>query len=190
MRSSVALIVSAMFSGVKPNWVRMKPGDRLSLTTRCSEKATSLAVSGLPEWNLMPGPDLEGHLLAVVGDGPAFGDMALQLADVVDRIGDQPVVDLRVGLGAGELERLGRVEADHVVDLVGDHQARPWASPPCNGADADTKRQQRGAKARPDQLCAFLSSSVVQQRLLPGSVRAPPAPVKAAGDGRSGSARD
>ncbi len=35
--SSVALIVSAMFSGVKPNWVRMKPGDRLSLTTRCSE---------------------------------------------------------------------------------------------------------------------------------------------------------
>ena len=70
----------------------------------------------------MPGPDLERDLLAVVRDAPALGDQALELAHVVDRIGHQPVVDLGLDLGRRELEHLGRVEADHVVDRVGQHQ--------------------------------------------------------------------
>jgi hypothetical protein len=37
---------------LRPNWVRMKAGVLLSLTARASEKTTSSAVSGLPEWNL------------------------------------------------------------------------------------------------------------------------------------------
>ena len=39
-------------------------------------------------------PDLEGVGLAVVGDLPALGDVALQVLDVVGRVGDQAVVDI------------------------------------------------------------------------------------------------
>jgi hypothetical protein len=38
-------------SALKPNWVMMKPGVLLSLTTRCRLNAASFAVSGLPESN-------------------------------------------------------------------------------------------------------------------------------------------
>ena len=66
--------------------------------------------------------DLEGIGLAVVGDLPALGDVALQLLDVVRRVGDQPVVDVGRPLGRGELEHLGRIEGDHLVELVGHDQ--------------------------------------------------------------------
>ena len=130
MLSSVALIVSAMFSGVKPNWVRMKPGDRLSLTTRCMRVGDVLRGQRVAGVELDAGADLERHLQAVVGHAPALGDQALELADVVGRVGHQPVVDLGLDLGRRELEHLGRVEADHVVDEVGHAPGRPWASPP------------------------------------------------------------
>ncbi len=61
--------------------------------------------------------DLERVGPAVVGDLPALGDMAAQVRDVVDRVGDQAVVHVRRILGAGELERLGRIERDQVGDL-------------------------------------------------------------------------
>ena len=67
-------------------------------------------------------PDLEGVGLAVVGDLPALGDVALQVRDVVGRVGHQPVVDVGGIFGGGELEHLGRIERDHVVDLVGHDQ--------------------------------------------------------------------
>ena len=53
--SSVALIFSATFSGVKPNWVRMKAGVLFRITARCSDQAASSARTGLPEWNLTSG---------------------------------------------------------------------------------------------------------------------------------------
>ena len=49
--ASVAAIIAATLAGVKPNWVRMKPGLLFSVTTRWSEKATSSAVIGLPDSN-------------------------------------------------------------------------------------------------------------------------------------------
>ena len=53
--SSVALIVSATLSAVKPNWVRMKAGVLFRITARRSEYSASFAVTGLPEWNFTPG---------------------------------------------------------------------------------------------------------------------------------------
>jgi hypothetical protein len=41
----------------------MKAGLPLIFTKRCSEKAASSAVSGLPEWNLMPGRILNWKVL-------------------------------------------------------------------------------------------------------------------------------
>jgi hypothetical protein len=51
---AVALIVSLAFSFLKPNCVRMKPGDLLRMTARCSDQAASSAVIGFPEANLRP----------------------------------------------------------------------------------------------------------------------------------------
>ena len=42
-------------SAVQPNWVTMNEGVFLSLTTRRSENTTSSAVTGFPEWNVIPG---------------------------------------------------------------------------------------------------------------------------------------
>ena len=61
--------------------------------------------------------DLERVGPAVVGDLPALGDVAAQVRDVVDRVGDEAVVHVRGILGAGELEHLGRIERDQVGDL-------------------------------------------------------------------------
>ena len=46
---------SSTLSGVQPNWVTMNEGVFLSLTTRRSENTTSSAVTGFPEWNVIPG---------------------------------------------------------------------------------------------------------------------------------------
>jgi hypothetical protein len=67
--------------------------------------------------------DLEPVGLAVVGDLPAFGDVTAQIRHVVGRVGDQAVVHVRGILGAGELEHLGRIERDQVVDLKGHDEA-------------------------------------------------------------------
>ena len=53
--SSTALTMPSTFSALQPSWVRMKAGVRLSLITRCREKATSSARTGLPEWKVRPG---------------------------------------------------------------------------------------------------------------------------------------
>ena len=52
--ASVALMVSLMFSGVKPNWVRMNYGVFLSSTARCRVNSASSAVNVLPDWNFTP----------------------------------------------------------------------------------------------------------------------------------------
>src|SRR5918992_409343 len=59
--ASTALTMSSTLSADQPNWVKMKAGVRLSLITRCSEKATSSAVSGLPEWKVR-----SGRILSVI----------------------------------------------------------------------------------------------------------------------------
>ena len=100
---------------------------------------------------LDPGADLERHLQPVVRHAPALGDQALELADVVGRIGHQPVVDLGLDLGCRELEHLGRVEADHVVDEVGQHQA-VLGRLRAQRRRADSQRHQRRAEAQPEQL--------------------------------------
>ena len=46
---------SSTLSGVQPNWVTMNEGVFLSLTTRRNENTTSSAVTGFPEWNVIPG---------------------------------------------------------------------------------------------------------------------------------------
>ncbi len=53
--SSTALTRPSTLSGVQPNWVKMNDGVLLSLITRRSEKATSSALTGLPEWKVWPG---------------------------------------------------------------------------------------------------------------------------------------
>ena len=50
--SSVARTIWSTFSGVQPNWLKMKPGVLFSLITRVSENTTSAAVTGLPEWKV------------------------------------------------------------------------------------------------------------------------------------------
>ena len=71
--------------------------------------------------------DAVAHLervgLAVVGDLPALGDVAAQVLDIVRRVGHQAIVDVGGVLGAGELEHLGRIERDQVVDLKRHDQA-------------------------------------------------------------------
>ena len=61
-------------------------------------------------------PDLEGDRLAVVGNLPAVGDFAVHLRDVVQVVADQPLVGVAGDLGGRELEDLGRIERDDVVD--------------------------------------------------------------------------
>ena len=50
--SSVARTIWSTFSGVQPNWLKMKLGVLFSLITRVSENTTSAAVTGLPEWKV------------------------------------------------------------------------------------------------------------------------------------------
>ena len=68
------------------------------------------------------GPDLERDRAAVVADAVALGDAAHQLGRILGLIGHDPIVQLVDHLAAGELEHLGRIEADDVIDVLGDHQ--------------------------------------------------------------------
>src|SRR3546814_7822356 len=61
--SSTALILSRTLSAVKPNCVRMKAGDLSRMTARCSEKAASSAVIGLPEGKTTPSRILKVKVL-------------------------------------------------------------------------------------------------------------------------------
>src|SRR5262249_34554844 len=45
--------------------------------------------------------------------------IALDLAHVLEVVAEQPLVDVADGLAARELERLGGIERDDVVDLLG-----------------------------------------------------------------------
>jgi hypothetical protein len=55
VNSPVCLMRSLTLSLVKPNCVRMKAGVLSSSTARCSDQATSSAVTGLPLANFRPG---------------------------------------------------------------------------------------------------------------------------------------
>ena len=71
---------------------------------------------------LEAGADLEGDRAAVVADAVALGDARHQLCRVLGLVGHDPVIELVDHLAARELEHLGRVERDDVVDVLGDHQ--------------------------------------------------------------------
>src|SRR5262249_14128407 len=71
------------------------------------------------------------------GDAPRLGQLALELAHVLEVVAEQPLVHVADGLAPRELERLGGGERDDVVDLLG-HD------------DAVLRRGRRGPPAGPD----------------------------------------
>ena len=71
--------------------------------------------------------DLEGEGLAVRRYGPGLGDAADQLAQVLRLVAQQPIVDVRADLDAGQLVALARIEGDDVVDLLGEDGGVLWA---------------------------------------------------------------
>ena len=87
------------------------------MTVRWSEKATSSAVSGLPEANLMPVADLKGIGFTVGRHRPAFGRNAIDFADILHVVADQAVIGVTGILGAGKLENFGRIQGDNVIEL-------------------------------------------------------------------------
>ena len=126
--SSLAVTIWSTLSGVQPNWLKMKDGVLPSLITRASENTTSAAVKGLPEWKVWPGRQVEDDGVAVVGDVPALGDPAGERHQ--DRlVGRDAVVDVG-DLAADQLEGLGRIERDDVVDVHRDHQRGRWGLGP------------------------------------------------------------
>ena len=64
------------------------------MITRCSENATSSAVSGLPEWNFWPGRILSVIVLPSSLTRVALGDAGHELGGVFRLIGDDTVIDV------------------------------------------------------------------------------------------------
>ena len=115
--------------------------------------------------------DLERVGPAVVGDLPALGDVAAQVRDVVDRVGDEAVVHVRGILGAGELERLGRIERDQVGDLERHDQGvlRRLGGRGCrSSAPGQRRRRARGVSAEtsclPDRRRAASGALITSRR--------------------------
>ena len=90
--------------------------------TRCSEKAASFAVTGLPDAKAEAGADLVGEGLAVVADRAAFGDAAHQLGDVGRVEAHDAVIGIGQNLDAAQLIGFGRIERNDVIDVFGDNQ--------------------------------------------------------------------
>ena len=68
------------------------------------------------------GLELETVGLAVARHGPRLGQVTLQLGGVGNVEADQPVVGVAHDLAGRNLERLGRVHGDDVVERKGQHQ--------------------------------------------------------------------
>ena len=116
-----ARIIFSTLSALKPNWVMMKPGVLLSLTTRCRLNAASFAVTGLPESNFASRCSLKVKVRPSGLTVQLLGEVAVDLGGVVHVGPDQPAVAVGIDLVVGELIGFRRIEADDVVDLPGHH---------------------------------------------------------------------
>ena len=106
---------------------------------------------------LDPVADLEAVAGAVIGDGPALGDAGQEVRRILGVVVDQPVIDLVDVFGGRELEHLGRVERDDVVDAVGlDQRVLRRLGP---GRQSRAAEQDRGDGAAKD--CSHLDAPPV-----------------------------
>ena len=113
----------------------------------------------------LAGADVEDDGVAVVGDVPALGDPADQLHRARLVLGDA-VVDVGDHLAADQLEGLGRIERDDVVDVHRDDQRRGR----CLGLDCGLRAIAATSASAPATL-SFVSPSGVCDSV------APPGPV-------------
>ena len=102
----------------------------------------------VPRCELEPGLQLEGVGLAVRAHVPGLGNVAVELRRVVHVEPDEPVVDIAHDLARRNLERLGRVHGDDVVEREGDHQRVPRRRSRCG--DRERKGKDRGHGSGPE----------------------------------------
>ena len=169
----MARTIFSTLSGVKPNWVMMKPGVLFSFTTRCRLNAASLRGDAVAGIEFGVAPQLEGEDQAVLADVPLLGQVALDLGGIVQVRADQAAVAVGVDLAIGELIGFGGIEADDIVDLLG-HDGDPFgrggAGPAQDGWRRDRAPSgQQGASGQhcvclPDLACRLLCQGCAPAR--------------------------